>query len=146
MTDNPFEPPSSDVDTKMSGHRSVWWKVYFYVITTLTFFSFLGMAGVEGFGSAEIFAIVLEIPAMIGLFGFAFTKRVATPAFWRMFFVVYLTFSVAYYFLTDMDISAGLTPTENLVSQGIGWLIVLPGLIALYLYGNPSDKAWQRPA
>lgn len=144
MHKDPYKPPDSDVRVDARGARSIGWKIYFFLITILSAFSFLGVFTFEGVGVAEYVSVVLWVPATAALFGFAFVRPVANPGFWRYFLVVYLVCTFAYYFVTNIDFSAGMTATEYMISNAIGWALALPGYIALYLYSRPGDIAWRK--
>ncbi|MEO1576157.1 MAG: hypothetical protein AAFU65_14525, partial [Pseudomonadota bacterium] len=143
---DPYQPPSSNVDSGGNGtpgRRSIGWKLYFFFVTVLSGFSFLGLFSAAGHGIVEYLVVVLWVPATAGLFGFAFVRPILFPDFWRYFVVAYLIFGVAYYWLTGIDLREGLTDTVYYVSNAIGWALSLPGYIALYLYGQPTDLAWR---
>lgn len=73
--ENPYEAPQSRVDTGGATKRSTWWKVYFFIISVL---SFMGMGTFllsEGAGIIDYIELLLLITATAGLYGFAFSKK-----------------------------------------------------------------------
>lgn len=144
MDKDPYQPPESDVSVDARGPRAVGWKIYFFLITLLGVFSFVGVFMMEGVGLPEYVSVILWVPATAALFGFAFVRPVANPGFWRYFLVVYVMFAVAYYSITGIDFHEGLTPTQYAVSNAIGWALSLPGYVALFLYSRPDDMTWRQ--
>lgn len=148
MDENPYQPPRSAVASSTEIKRSIGWKIYFFCITGLLALSMLAMFFMPGAGLAEVASLLFWLVASTGLFGFAFDLRIATPRFWLYTLIIYSLFSVAYYFITDIDLHAGMSQTQFYISSAIGWLLALPGYYALYAYSRPSDPAWkdrQRP-
>lgn len=146
MDKDPYQPPRSNVESGGNGapgQRSVGWKIYFFLISVLSVFSFLGIFGLEDHGVPEYVLVVLWVPATAGLFGFSFVRPILFPDFWRYFVVAYVIYGVAYYWLTGIDLRAGMTDGVYYVSNAIGWALSLPGYIALYLYGQATDLAWR---
>lgn len=142
MDNNPYQTPRSEVASGTQFKRSIGWKIYFFCITGLSVLSMLAMFFVPDAGLAEIASLVLWLVATSGLFGFAFDKRIATPRFWLYTLIVYSLFSVAYYFITDIDLRAGMSLTQFYVSSAISWLLALPAYYALYAYSRPNDPVW----
>jgi hypothetical protein len=142
MPTNPYKTPASNIETDQTNKRSIWWKIYFFFITLLSLLSFAGIFFMEGVGITEYVSVVIWLVATIGLFGFVFLKKIITPGFWLIFFIGYLTFSIAYYFITNIDLSAGISQTEFIISNLISWLLSLPAIVALYTYSKPSCRPW----
>lgn len=145
MSKDAYAPATAGlVDETPTLERSVMWKIYFVIVTLL---------GVVGSGSsyftvnagmAEIVSAILFIPASVGLFGYAFSKKILNGKIWLMVLVVYLPWVGLYPFVTNIDLTAGgmLTDTMFWVSQAVGWVIAFPGYLALYLYGRSSYPLW----
>ena len=139
-------PPLPDIKIQ----RSIFWKIYFFIITALTLFGFMEMVGYEGFGAAEIISILTSAVGIIGLYGYVFSKRIFKRSFWLYFLAVFILFSIAYFFITDAVIFPEieeLSPAENkiviLITIIFTFVISLPAYVGLLLYGIPSNKLWK---
>ena len=143
-----MEPQPIITDVKIQ--RSIFWKVYFFIITALTLFGFMEMVSYEGFGVAEIISILTSAIGIIGLYGYVFSKRIFKRSFWLYFLAVFIIFNVAYFFITDAVIfpeMEDLSPAENkvvtLFAIIVTFVVSFPGYVGLLLYGLPSNKLWE---
>jgi hypothetical protein len=73
-----------------------------------------------------------------------FLKPIYKPKFWLQVLIAYVIFSVAYYFITDVDLRAGMSDIEFYISIAIGWLLSLPAYYGLYALSNSTNPAWKR--
>ncbi|MCZ6854379.1 MAG: hypothetical protein O7G86_10715 [Gammaproteobacteria bacterium] len=135
------------VDEAPTLERSVMWKIYFVIIILITLVGFATQYSMLNAGIAEIVSALLAVPAMVGLFGYAFSKKILNGKIWLVVLVVYLVWSGLYPFVTNLDLTAGgmLTDTMFWISQAVGWVIAFPSFLALYLYGRSSYPLWETP-
>ncbi|MCZ6640767.1 MAG: hypothetical protein O7F71_04280 [Gammaproteobacteria bacterium] len=135
------------VDEAPTLERSVMWKIYFVIIILITLVGFATQYSMLNAGIAEIVSALLVVPAMVGLFGYAFSKKILNGKIWLVVLVVYLVWSGLYPFVTNLDLTAGgmLTDTMFWISQAVGWVIAFPSFLALYLYGRSSYPLWETP-
>lgn len=143
MENNPYQAPESDLGNKGEFKRSIWWKIYFFFITILSALGMVSLFAVPGAGITEYINLAIWLIATAGLFGFVFVKPIHKPEFWLQILIVSLVFSVAYYFITDINLRAGMSETEFYISSAIGWLFSLPSYYALYAYSKSSNPAWK---
>ncbi len=147
MQTNPYQSPAADLTAPSSElQRSVWWKIYFFVITILTAFGFLGIFADQNAGWPEYLLLFFFLTATVGFAGFVFSKRILQPRFWLYFVALYLLISIAYYFVTQVDLSAGMTRNEYLTWSLFGWVISIPGYWGLFKYGSSSNPLWRDSA
>ncbi|PTU76076.1 hypothetical protein [Pseudomonas mangrovi] len=144
MESNPYQAPRSEVTDGALFRRSIGWKIYFFCITGISALAMLGLFFTPDAGASEVASLAFWLVATVGLFGFAFDKPIATPRFWLIVLIVYGGFSVTYYFLTDIDLRAGLTDAQFYISNAISWAIALPGYYALYAFSRPYDPVWKK--
>ena len=142
MTASPYAPPASDVYIEPEFKRSVFWKIYFYVSVVLAIIGYVMIFLSPGAGIIEAISLVVSLASTLGIFGYVFCKKIFSPAVWLPVLLLSFGFSVAYYFLTHIDFSAGMDPITNLISQAFGWGFAAPGYIALYLYSKPTNPIW----
>ena len=142
MESNPYQTPESDLAQESYFRRSIWWKIYFFLITIVSVFGFLSIFAEPGAGVAEFILMPFWLIATTGLFGFVFLKAIYKPKFWFIFLVVDVAVTIIYYFITKMDLRMEMSEMEFYISTAISWLMSLPGFYALYSYGSPKNPAW----
>lgn len=143
MENSPYQPPESNLETDSEFKRSVWWKVYFFFITILTAVGMAMFLAEPAAGLAEYASLLFWLVATVGLFGFVFLKPIFKPQFWLITLIVYLIFTVSYFFITNIDLRMGMSDTEYYINNAIGVLFSLPGYYGLYAFSKPGDPAWK---
>lgn len=144
MSGNPYGPPTAELTEDIVLKRSVWWKIYFFILTVLSAIGMVSYIGAEGSGLAEYVSLLSLIVATIGLFGFCFLKKILFPKFWMIFFPAYFLYGIAYLFISDIDVKMGMSDNEFYISLVVGYLISLPGYYALFSYGQDKNPIWSR--
>ncbi len=84
----------------------------------------------DGLTLFELAAIVVEVVAVVGLFGFAYRRRVATPRFWRGLTVLYVAVGLALRAVSLVPELLGVL--EALIELGVR----VPMYVGLWLYGT----------
>ncbi len=143
MKTSPYQTPESNVEIDGVFKRSIWWKIYFFLITIMSAFGLITYLDDPNAGLAEYITLFLWLVATIGLFGFVFLKAIYKPKFWLYILAIYLLFSVAYYFITGVDLRMGMSDSEFYISTAIGVFLSLPGYYALYSYSKSDNPAWK---
>lgn len=143
MENNPYKSPSSDVVLNENFKRSIFLKIYFFFITIISAFGVISFILDQNAGAIEYVSLVIWLIATAGLFGFAFLKPIYKPSFWLQFLITHIIFSVAYYFITDIDLRMGMDNTDFYISAAIGWLISIPAYYGLFAFSKPTDPAWK---
>ena len=141
--ENPYEAPKSNVDISSKIKRSIWWKIYFFIITLLSFVGMTSFLLSESVGIVDYIEALLLLIATVGLFGYAFSKKVLFPKFWVPFLVFYLVAGLIYEPLSSVDMRQGVSDSEYYIGLLIGYIISLPAYYGLYKYGNENELAWQ---
>jgi hypothetical protein len=142
MENSPYQTPESDLQIESEFKRSIWWKIYFFIITILSAFGMISFFADPGAGISEYISLVIWLVATTGLFGFVFLKPIYKPKFWLQVLIAYVAFSTVYYFITGVDLRVGMSDTEFYVSNAIGWVLSLPAYYGLYAFSKPSNQAW----
>lgn len=105
----------------------MFWKIYFWIITSLVILS-LAIEGLDNYWA--ILDIPLSTLALIGLFSYAYKKRVFGAQFWKLYFFTYLIWDLIYNFI--------ITPSASEDSSAItilfAFIIICPLYVALYRY------------
>ncbi len=144
MENNPYRTPNSDVAIEGVFKRSIWWKIYFFFITIISTFGMISFLFHPHAGFVEVASLVIWLVATVGLFGFTFLKPIYKPNFWLQVLIAYLIFSIAYYFITDIDLRMGMSNAEFYISAAVGWLLSIPAYYALYALSKPTNPAWKK--
>lgn len=124
--------------------RSIWWKIYFFII------SFLILLGLNSFlldpqaGIAEYLSTAIWLLGTIGLFGYVFSKPIFYPKFWFHTLVACIAYSAIYYFITDVNLRMGADDFSFYIGQVIGWVIYFPAFYGLYAYSKPEGPLWNK--
>ena len=87
------------------------------------------------------------VSGFTGLFGFVFVRPIYKPRFWLSVLVVLVVWELFLYpALSDYntDLMKDFSGIESIFLKTFEWLIMLPWLFALYLYGKPCNPAWQK--
>ena len=142
MENNPNKATESNLDVENKFKRSIWWKIYFFVITILTAIGMVSFLQDPQSGISEYIMLALSVATTIGFFGFVFLKKIYKPMLWLPILVTSMTFSIIYYFITDLDLRMGMSDTIYYISNVFSWMLFLPAYYGLYAYSKPDDPAW----
>lgn len=145
MEDNPYKTPRADVEIAEKPTRSLWWKIYFFVYVLVMLMSLPDLLFVAETGPWDYLYLPFLFAGVLGLFGFVFMKPVFTPRVWLPVLVAVVGADIVYPYLTDIDLSAGMSGAVYLVALAIGWSLSIPNYVALFLYSKPDNPIWNRP-
>lgn len=146
MNHNPYEPPEADIEPGGPAPRNtVWWRVFFALSAIMVGLGVLAVPFIPGLNMIDIIDFAASIVAMIGLYGFAYYKRIGGVVFWRYFF--YLMAFESILFIIVMPLAGANRygqPSEfdgfYIFEIAYGYLI----LMALYLYAYRRPFVWSR--
>jgi len=144
MTENIYKPPSSELNENPILKRSIWWKIYFFLITLISIFGLISHIVADGSGFPEYISLMSFVVATVGLFGFCFLIKILTPKFWMVYLFVYIAYGFIYLFITNVDVRMGMSDQEFYISWAIGLLISLPAYFGLFSYGRPGNLIWSK--
>lgn len=141
--DNIYKSPESNLDNGGGVFkRSVWWKVYFYIITLLSLIGMISYLVSDGAGFIDYIEAMILLGSTTGLFGFVFNKKILFPGFWLPMLIVELLSGFAYEFLSNVDMRQGMPDFEYYIAYAVGIVFSLPGYWALYSYGKAKNQPW----
>ena len=136
--------------------RSIFWKIYFWLIICVSVWGLNYTLSHENSGLIEIIDIPMTLIATIGLFGYVFSKRIYKQSFWICFFWILLAYSLVSPFLSeiefsppdDPELSAAENKFINTFSMIFSFALIIPlfltWFIGLLLYALPSNKLWKK--
>ena len=142
MSENPYSPPKSEPKENIKLRRSIWWKIYFFLITILSFLGLSSYITADNSGFPEYLSLFSLVVGTAGLFGYCFLKKILFPKFWMVFLVLYFLYGILYMFISKVDLRMGMSDTEFYISIVIGYVISIPGYFALFSYGRVKNPIW----
>lgn len=123
------------------------WKIYFCCLTlllvtlyVLTFAYFLPNSSAS-MNIAHYLDLPISIVALVGLYGYAFRKRIGHPNLWKVWLVIIVLWDMFYNLVLS-----GWTHLElvDMVIFLLVYGILFPEYFALYMYGFRSGELWQK--
>lgn len=143
LMDNIYKSPESNLDNGNGVFkRSIWWKVYFYIITLLSLIGMISYLVSDGAGFVDYIEALILLVSTIGLFGFVFNKKILFPGFWFSVLIINFLFGFAYEFLSNVDMRQGMSDFEYYIAYAVGVVICLPSYWALYSYSKATNQPW----
>jgi len=144
MNDNPYQSPSADLrPDEPRPKNSTWWKVFFWISAVGMLVVIIGIPFLESVSGFDYVDIFLSVVGTVGLFGFAFYKRIGKIVYWRYFFYLVLFESIFYSLALPL---VGYERYGELASIN-GWyafeiLYAAIYLSALYFYAYKRSFIW----
>lgn len=146
--ENPYAPPQANLEKDVLVLRKkTGWKIVFWCYL---FIEVVGVASMLFGGDEPVLDLVGEIVvyslAFIGIFAFAYNKKIATPQLWRMVMLLLLMWD-CYIFLSGyVDGSYdGLELSALLIIGSIVVPMLFLQYFALYQYAFQSKEIWNKP-
>lgn len=126
MTRDPYSPPQSALGGTDKLNRSLYWKLYFGFMILVSIIALLGLSTVEDSGLIELLSAILIVPAMIGLYGYTFSKKILNRRIWQFNFYIQISWDILYHFIANSEPGAGMDQTAFIVSIAIMWILSIP--------------------
>ncbi|MCP4471361.1 MAG: hypothetical protein GY815_11865 [Gammaproteobacteria bacterium] len=142
--DDPYKTPKSDVEVLHTASKTKW-KVFFWIILILEIISIGIMAIDPDVTAPEIIIELIVYPIIvIGIFGFAYGRRIFFRKLWISMIPIGLAFDTYTFYTMDWDFES----PEEMYSVVISILVIgIPLMFlqyfALYKYGSKSPEIWQ---
>ena len=109
------------------------WRLYlvFIVLVSALLAFYTGFSRIH-----DILHVLILIGMMVGVYGYAFDKRILTSVFWKGMFAVGLLWMLYYTYVLPMPESLSMlhSGTSPIVAATITLAVYVPTFIALYLY------------
>ena len=108
------------------------WKIYFlYIGVVFLLLTFPFQAETV----SEWLDLALMVPSLVGLFGYAFKRRILFPQIWKLYFILLLFWDFYYHFVIV------LPQESNWDASALIFIVtLLPLYIALFNYGFLSGS------
>jgi hypothetical protein len=109
------------------------WKFYFWLFSIVIAASWIQLGFVK-LTAHDIIDIPVTVLGLVGLFGFAYRRRIGFAVIWRVLSVAVLAWDIYY----NLQAGRTLTPFASVL------LITAPCYVALVLYGYRSRSLWSK--
>ena len=124
-------------------YMNVKWKIYFWFLVVIVVNGYSSM-----FSAYLIFYDYLDIPfsilGLVGLFGYAYKKKLLCPNIWKICFFLIVIWEIFNTFFIPFHANRELVgQNEEFYVKFISLFIALPLYISLFLYGFRSKEIWQ---
>jgi len=121
----------------------MFWKIYFWILVVLLAFYHPSV----GFPRIwEVLNLVIDVIAIVGLYGFCWEKRILARLFWRGFLPICMIWTVLYqHFIPDIQ-KVYVAPYPGwfeLADRIFSLLMAILLFVALYLYAFKRSKLWE---
>ena len=84
----------------------------------------------EGLSAVYIVDLIISIPSLAGFFLFAYKKILLTAKFWQTYLIIYVFWDCFF----NLILGPRIDPNFSWVNSFIGFVLIFPMWIALYLY------------
>jgi hypothetical protein len=113
------------------------WKIYSWILTACLAFAYYDI-----FSKTAKIQDLLDIPislvALVGLFGYAYKKKIGNRQFWKFWLLLLIPWDILYnFFLANY-------PDVPKILVAIGIVLFLPEYIALYRYSSTRQMQWNQ--
>jgi len=157
MSNNPFEPPRSDIRIdEEDKDKRLGWKIFFWVIFLLSIFGYYFILVADDFSPiTDILYMIFDLFMLMALFGYAFKKAFFQQSVWKVLLPIVLVKDVFSTVSEVMDTSFFQSPF-SIWGEGMGMIIAIATVavvvvpiaffqyLALYRYGFTDRAPWHK--
>ncbi|TQV67996.1 hypothetical protein FKG94_24490 [Exilibacterium tricleocarpae] len=148
MDQDPYKPPTSDLDKGDPGRsNSFWWKFYCWFNASAMLIAMIALPQLEGQTLLDTLDVAVSVVATVGLFGFAYYKPIYTMVFWRYFFYVALLETLLYSVLLPalgVKRYGEVSALDGYYLFELGYATLMLSALNMYAYKRPF--IWRRAA
>ena len=125
--------------------RSIWWKIYFFIILALQLHSFV-ISSQDLLAGEDLIRNILDFVVypwiLVAIFGYSFNKKLLISKVWEVLFPVAIITDIIQIYLFFAERNS----YEGILIVLIGYAILSPLIvfqyIALYRYGFSKTEPW----
>ncbi len=122
---------------------NVKWKIYFWFLVVMMICGYSSMFSAHNI-IYDYFDIPFSVLGLVGLFCYAYQKRLFRPKVWKICLFLIVTWEIFNTFFVPFHLNREFVgQREEFYAKFISLFIVLPAYISLFLYGFRSKNIWQ---
>ena len=144
---NIYKAPDSNLsrDDEAEQKPNIAWKIFFWLFTPLMLITIFGILFIENLNALDYIDVFIFLLTLLGLYGYAFSKKIATRAVWKVVFYTFIIWSVFYEAISPFILNI---PQYGVAAEIDMWLLLniiyLPLFISLYFYSFKSEHIWKQ--
>ena len=118
----------------------MFWKIFIWVYLSISVFLFTLI-------EPTIFLVsdvIIWLITLVGLFGYAYEKRIFNNIFWRIWLFVKISWDVYFNFLDDLITQSKLPVYNDIPAYILFACILLTCYIGIYSYGYKNVEFWKK--
>ena len=123
------------------------WKIYFWIFSLFLIIAY-GILFTYAPTIWEVIDLIISTVALVGLYLYAYKKKLLNPKFWASWLSLLITWDLIYNLLLSeyLGIAQKFEGSEEgtITELVISWLFILPEYIALYLLSFKSENLWKK--
>lgn len=108
----------------------MFWKIYFWILLVLLLVGYIEMAFGKALSAIYFIDLAISIPSLVGFFLFAYKKIFLTAKFWQPYIIVYILWDLFF----NLVLEPRIDNDYSWITAFIGFVVIFPMWIALYLY------------
>lgn len=143
-----YKTPESDLidPTLIIAKPHGFWKFYFWINIALVPLLLLAIFIFETIGTLDWIDLLTFPFTLIALNGYAYSKRYASSKIWRMFYIVYLFWTMFYSIIAAYILKIPQWGEVSVIDLWvtIDLVLLVLTLSAIYLYAYKSRMLWER--
>ena len=119
------------------------WKVYFFISLIILLVSpFYYVIEPNTFTIKDAIDYVVWSIGLLGLFGFAYQRRIINVLFWKVWFFILVVWDISFTINSFIEEPVEFDSLSIFIAVMIFIVLILPQYFAIYLFGYKSAHIW----
>lgn len=131
----------------MINEKGKWWKIYFWLLVMMTFMGIgSSILSKEIFEASTFLHALIGVVSLVGLLGYVYQTPILLRNFWAgVLFanLLMLTYTAYYIYSNWTMITEDIATGDVIWFFGVGFIFIIPLLVALYSYAFSSSQLWR---
>jgi hypothetical protein len=130
----------------MRVHKTLLWKIYFWIVAFLLIVSFIIVIVVENkFSVLLAIDISLGLVAIAGTYGYVYQIRILKEKFWKQYFPFMIVWELLYSIVYSSFINySGSINLRYIAWMAFTYLLAIPMFLSLYRYSYCLKEFWNK--
>ena len=135
----------------MEKGKLITWENYFVIICAFLAFAIFDIIKSVRFELTECIGLVLEVIALVALYGYYSKTPIFSPIVWRIYAIFYTIYLITYLVYGNGYQEIILAASQDhpnasmfslYVSYNLAMITYLPLFISIFLYSKPTNSFW----